>query len=382
MTGDGTGYWQQRLIGQPSPSSGIPYRLYYTESDWDISQLVLSGGGGLGCCMHTLIDVVPSGRLFYMINNQGYRKLWTISVIGNDVVHQELSALIAGPTLGFSVMNDSTCAVAQMNLNSSARFSVSSPGSLELRDTLSHYPVRDVALAFYNEQIGAALIQTESMGQWIRVTEDGGWTWEHVFNAPDSTFIDLEWLDVETLYVVGEQGAMIRTSDNGFNWDTVQIPTSNNIHEVVGYGPDSIWVGGDNGTVLVSGDAGQSWEDISVGEGSIVRIQVLEGAVYAYTRIPDGEWSYAYRLYKLNSKPHQANAHSTFWSINGNGVELHLMDGERIEYITITDLGGRVVPFSQTGEQLGMDIVASGVYIIHIRTDKRTGVAKLTWVRQ
>jgi photosystem II stability/assembly factor-like uncharacterized protein len=118
-----------------------------------------------------------------------------------------------------------------------------------------------------------------AVGDWGAVVEtrDGGATWrdrslgglavERV-ESPDRNMqtitddvilYDVDFLDAQHGFIVGEFGTLLATSDGGDHWKQIALPTDKTMFGVHFRSPDEGWVVGIDGIILHTTDGGQSW---------------------------------------------------------------------------------------------------------------------------
>jgi photosystem II stability/assembly factor-like uncharacterized protein len=127
---------------------------------------------------------------------------------------------------------------------------------------------------------------------WDRVltTDDGGLTWRRLSekrvygNA-------VRFLDENTGYIVGQNGALHRTSDGGETWelvDSLGIEDKPHFSEIEFVDSLYGWIVGENGTILHTSNAGETWvrQDCGVRAflTSVSFIDSQQGWVVGFTR--------------------------------------------------------------------------------------------------
>ena len=84
-------------------------------------------------------------------------------------------------------------------------------------------------------------------------------------NGPNLTSGTTNWLravsftTVDTGYVVGYGGIILKTSDGGLNWISQTSTTSNNLFGVFFISSSTGWACGASGTILKTTDGGATW---------------------------------------------------------------------------------------------------------------------------
>jgi photosystem II stability/assembly factor-like uncharacterized protein len=96
-------------------------------------------------------------------------------------------------------------------------------------------------------------------------TEDGGKSWQswrsHVENPKELHLYAME-RDGQDLFIVGEQGTVLRSSDNGMTFKKVPVPYIGSFFGMVAAKNGDVVVYGLRGNAFWSGDHGKSWQKI------------------------------------------------------------------------------------------------------------------------
>ena len=74
----------------------------------------------------------------------------------------------------------------------------------------------------------------------------------------------------ETLVAVGRHGLIVRSRDNGATWDTISVRSTADLFDVFSAG-NSSWIVGDQGTVLRSQDDGATWSPLKAPNNTVLR---------------------------------------------------------------------------------------------------------------
>lgn len=112
----------------------------------------------------------------------------------------------------------------------------------------------------------------------IAKTTDGGRTWNNSgsFNILNS-LNDLIHIGTDTLFTCGSVGFIARTSDAGRTWKQQPVQLNNNLNKIYFINSSLGFVGGQNGALLRTIDGGEHWEKVSSGVGfSIIAIRFFE----------------------------------------------------------------------------------------------------------
>jgi len=118
-----------------------------------------------------------------------------------------------------------------------------------------------------------------AVGDWGAVvqTRDGGATWTNrslgalpveriespdrmVQTITDDVILnDVEFLDAQHGFIVGEFGTLLATSDGGDHWRQVAMPTEKTLFGMHWRSPEEGWVVGIDGIILYTQDGGRTW---------------------------------------------------------------------------------------------------------------------------
>ena len=111
----------------------------------------------------------------------------------------------------------------------------------------------------------------------VLITTDAGSTW-HFASGIKQTVEDVCYADVETLYLVGADEKISKSTDGGLSWTDIYTGVPFGIFSGVHfYNPDYGMVGGENGKVLVTTDGGINWITGNAGGiGMISGIHLLD----------------------------------------------------------------------------------------------------------
>lgn len=98
-------------------------------------------------------------------------------------------------------------------------------------------------------------------------TDDGGHHWEEVgarLDNPDQLHLNAIGTSADgTLFIVGEQGGLFRSSDQGLNWERLDSPYQGSLFGLLAtQAPGSLLVYGLRGNLLRSSDNGDSWHAV------------------------------------------------------------------------------------------------------------------------
>jgi hypothetical protein len=244
----------------------------------------------------------------------------------------------------------------------------------EFHDTLTYGWAYPRIMAFHQDRQGL-LVSGRNNGPyetWVTDSVAGQWTRVRV----DSLFVPhaAKWFTDSTVWVVGSGGTVLRSTDRGTNWEELLGAGAMNVITVDGYSSDSVWIGGSDGHVLVTGDGGSSWVARPVPAPSVLRLQVFEGVIYAHGS--DG------RLYRYGEPPSVEGGLDPWWFPTNEGGRIGLAVGEQLYDVFLFELTGRKVGARMANGQVDLRGLASGIYVIGMRSSLREERIKLFWPGQ
>lgn len=114
------------------------------------------------------------------------------------------------------------------------------------------------AVYFINDNTGWVVGSFEKLYK----TTDGGATWVHQTNAPDTTKYDVWFVDENIGWSVGYAGFIIKTTDGGSSWfsqSNTALSGSNTLYTVYASDANNVMVAGNNHTIMRSTDGGTNW---------------------------------------------------------------------------------------------------------------------------
>ncbi len=143
--------------------------------------------------------------------------------------------------------------------------------------------------------------QANDSVQTILRTTDGGQSWSVITDALGSWLLDVEFVNSNVGYTVGEMGKILYTSDGGQNWSTVAVPlglTGRKFHGLHFFDSQTgIVVGGNEAndsiqTIIKTTDGGANWNIISDSIASMLRVVHFINANQGYVAGDDGVIKY------------------------------------------------------------------------------------------
>lgn len=81
-------------------------------------------------------------------------------------------------------------------------------------------------------------------------------------NLPFVDYFDVHFINPDTGFAVGEDGAIIRTTNGGKKWIRLIPPVASDFYFVRNFSSDNIIVGGSSGAILKSTNSGKTWVEV------------------------------------------------------------------------------------------------------------------------
>ena len=98
----------------------------------------------------------------------------------------------------------------------------------------------------------------------IARSTDQGETWTKQYFPTRTSLNDIIFIDYFTGFAVGEQATILKTTDAGETWKQVPIDFNLTINAIAATGLDNIWAAGDSSLILHSTDAGETWKQENI----------------------------------------------------------------------------------------------------------------------
>lgn len=116
-------------------------------------------------------------------------------------------------------------------------------------------------IKFVNANIGYVVGGNSwTYGGFILKTIDGGDTWSSINTGIDIySIINLSLPDEKTIYVVGQQGQILKSNDAGATWVKQNSNTTEALNEACFVNANTGYVVGDNQTILKTSNGGSTW---------------------------------------------------------------------------------------------------------------------------
>jgi photosystem II stability/assembly factor-like uncharacterized protein len=132
--------------------------------------------------------------------------------------------------------------------------------------------LRDIV--FLNENRG---ITVGGAGQ-IRVTSNGGETWNNVVSPTTKRLNSVYFVNETTGWAVGEDGAIIKSNDGGNTWDDLELNTTRDLYGVHFINESTGIAVGDQGWIIRTTDGGFSWNTVVSNSNRLLRAVVFTDA--------------------------------------------------------------------------------------------------------
>jgi len=88
--------------------------------------------------------------------------------------------------------------------------------------------------------------------------------WYHLNSGTQNYLYDLEFVSIDTGWVVGQGGTILKTTDGGTTWIQQNSNTTNDLYSVSFIDHQNGWGGGKDGVLLKTSDGGISWQTGSI----------------------------------------------------------------------------------------------------------------------
>ncbi len=125
--------------------------------------------------------------------------------------------------------------------------------------------LRDVV--FVNASRG---ITVGGAGQ-IRITNNGGETWNNIDSPTSKRLNSLFFINESTGWAVGEDGVIIKSTDSGATWVDLELNTTRDFYDVFFLNEDTGFAVGENGWIMRTTDGGFTWSSVTSNSNRILR---------------------------------------------------------------------------------------------------------------
>lgn len=93
----------------------------------------------------------------------------------------------------------------------------------------------------------------------IMKSSDGGFTWQQVFN-PGIFINDIDFIDFQTGWAVGDEGLICKTTDGGDTWKIMDTLTNTSLYDISFINHQTGYLVSDGYGVFRTDDGGENWE--------------------------------------------------------------------------------------------------------------------------
>ncbi|MDO9510965.1 MAG: YCF48-related protein [Bacteroidales bacterium] len=121
------------------------------------------------------------------------------------------------------------------------------------------------SIQFFDTQIGIV-----ALGPGLYKTNDGGSTWQSLFNDPNGNFEDIFFVNSMSGYAISSSGLLAHTSDGGNTWVSIQTGKAN-MKCIYFTNIQTGFMAGALGKLFRTNDSGNTWIQINCGLTQIIR---------------------------------------------------------------------------------------------------------------
>jgi photosystem II stability/assembly factor-like uncharacterized protein len=100
----------------------------------------------------------------------------------------------------------------------------------------------------------------------IRRTQNGGMTWLEQNTPTSNWLLDICFVDADYGWAVGDYGTILHTTDGGLNWIAQTSGISNRLYDVNFLDRNNGWAVGWNGSIVYTHNGGQTWNLVNFGD--------------------------------------------------------------------------------------------------------------------
>jgi len=129
-------------------------------------------------------------------------------------------------------------------------------------------------LDFWDSNNGIAVAALNAGGDAIYVTSDGGDTWTTATGISQNVQ-DVAYADATTLYAVGSDEKISKSTDGGLTWSQIYSGTPTYYFFGVDFIDDFGVVGGEDGNMFSTTDEGNNWSSYSTGYENLYGVHVF-----------------------------------------------------------------------------------------------------------
>lgn len=267
-------------------------------------------------------------------------------------------------------------------------------------------------IQFFDENQGIILYMNDEYDMEVRMTQDGGETWQLSTTPPMHGIQKISYADENTLYAVGFNASVYKSVDAGDNWEIIhQQPMVINMSVAFKDADHGIY-SGEEGDLYVTKDGGETWSNplytgyhfftglaykgnhiIAAGTDEYVYVSTDEGETFEMTFNGPGDASmYEIQFFEDNSglisgsggtmikftdlmmATQEVSQVKSAVYPNPTKSKLNIKNTNGIDWIEVIDLTGKSIlkqTFHTTDAQIDLSGYANGVYIIRVGSKGR-----------
>ncbi len=216
----------------------------------------------------------------------------------------------------------------------------------------------------------------------ILKTTDGGNNWTQVLSGVTYNLNEIDFPQADTGFVLERNNIstnstrLLKTMDGGASWNEYTPTTSNLLYGLKMINTLEGYIVGENSTVLKTTDGGQNWISLTT---NIPPGQILSNIFITSSNIyVSGEGVYKSTLTTgiSNRNSNKINDDVSIFP-SPTISKLFINTNNNIEYISITDLSGRILKsYGNNLHELDVSNLNSGVYFIQLYNNEKVIVRK------
>jgi photosystem II stability/assembly factor-like uncharacterized protein len=133
-------------------------------------------------------------------------------------------------------------------------------------------------MEFINTEVGWGV---GDAGAFI-MTADGGTTWKFVDIGTRNGFVSLSFTDENNGWIVGGRGIIMRTYNGGLTWHQQDCPTNNHLGSVFFLDQNHGWICGALGDIMYTNNQGDDWTLTSSGTSNNLQSIIFVDSLYGW----------------------------------------------------------------------------------------------------
>lgn len=161
-------------------------------------------------------------------------------------------------------------------------------------------------IEFWDENNGIAFANLSSGGIGVYITNNGGNTWTTSLGV-EQNVQDIAYADVNTLYAVGGDEKISKSTNGGMSWTQIYSGTNNRYFMGVDFNGNFGVIGGEDGKIIHTTDGGDNWNTYATGYHNFQGVHVFNSDS-AYIAGTDAD------IYKTTN-------YGDTWEVEDNGPE-------------------------------------------------------------